>query len=967
MSSSALAASVRQLCGRLAEQRVHNETDDHLIRAFTANRDDSAFAALVRRHGPMVLHVCRRVLGHEQDAEDAFQATFLVLARNAASLRKKTSLTSWLHGTAYRTAMKAKQSAARRRKHEAQAPTRTPADPPDELRWREVRLLLDEEIAALPEIYRSVFILCSLESVSREEAARRLGVKEGTVSSRLTAARKRLQKQLVRRGVDLTAVLAAAALATPSALPAGLMAKTVEAALATATSEGMASVVSASVVELVEGAMMVSKTKIATVVLLTATMLAGASVAAYRGLAANALMPSAQPAESPAAKADAKPKAAPPKREAAKTVEIKGRVLGPDGKPKAGAKLLVLAQGSEAKQVGVSAADGRFTVAVPKEAKNGYLVAQTDDTGIDFYNLFPLKAQKQIELRLVMDHVIRGRIVNTEGKPVAGVRVSAGEIATYLNNSLDSFMAAWMNLFVARGKGLATQKQLWSGADALFTATTDADGRFNLHGIGAERTVRLHFRGGGIADTAAWVVNRAGFDPKPYNRANMDRGREGRRSVNWRWWILSGPDFSVVAEAEKVIRGVVKDADTGDVRPGLEVLLTSYKDEPLQDTPKAKTDAQGYYEIHGARKAKSYLIVVPCDPVTATMTSQVWADDTPDYRPVTANLKVKKGVIVTGKVIDRTTGESLPGFVMAAVLRGNPFVKDYPKFAPLFMAQYDSYGSTDAGGTFRVVTIPGPVLLMGKGEISSRIPYKWQGADPNYPQYFTKDGGGFYGHNIMAPLQGHCKVLEIKPGVAEVKQDIVLERQRVLAVVNIQDAEGRPLSGVWGVTGGDKFWIPYDLMESDSCSVYGKPSDKPQLVVFYHPDKKLAGTMTLKGNEKRPIVVKLGPAGRIKGRLLDDVGKPLGGITLDLRYREDAAKEIHDRVHEGKEIVSDANGAFAFDDVISGCKWEMTFRRGQRRFERAKKSTEATMQLKPGECRDLGAIKLKQITEKPGE
>jgi len=181
MSSSALAAGLRRLRGQLAAQQRREDSDEHLLHAFLSRRDDSAFAVLVHRHGPMVLHICRRVLGHEQDAEDAFQATFLVLARNAAALRNKASLAGFLHGIAYRTAKKAKQSAARRRKHEGRASSRTPADPSDELSWRETRSLLDEEINRLPEIYRSVFVLCSLENVSREEAARRLGLKPGTV------------------------------------------------------------------------------------------------------------------------------------------------------------------------------------------------------------------------------------------------------------------------------------------------------------------------------------------------------------------------------------------------------------------------------------------------------------------------------------------------------------------------------------------------------------------------------------------------------------------------------------------------------------------------------------------------------------------------------------------------------------------------------------------------------------------
>jgi RNA polymerase sigma factor (sigma-70 family) len=186
MTSAALADGLRHLRNTIASQCHRDDSDEQLLRAFTVQREEAAFAVLVRRHGPMVLHLCRCVLGHEQDAEDAFQATFLVLARNAAALRKKSSLASFLHGTAYRLSPSAKRAAARRRKHEGQlgalAHPRSPAEPVDELSWREVRTLLDEEIDRLPEIYRSVFVLCYLEGLSRTIKAA-LAAEEGVAGA----------------------------------------------------------------------------------------------------------------------------------------------------------------------------------------------------------------------------------------------------------------------------------------------------------------------------------------------------------------------------------------------------------------------------------------------------------------------------------------------------------------------------------------------------------------------------------------------------------------------------------------------------------------------------------------------------------------------------------------------------------------------------------------------------------------
>src|SRR5258707_5840568 len=182
-------------------------TDRQLLDQFAARHDETAFAELVARHGPMVLRVCRRVLHQEQDAEDAFQATFLVLARSTGSVRKREAVGEWLHGVAYRTAMKAKRSAARRRNHEGRSwdlrtrgANATPLAAPPSPTWDDVQAVLDEEIQRLPAPFRSAFVLCVLEGKTVPAAAAQLGCKEGTVSSRVTRARQRLQKGLARRG-----------------------------------------------------------------------------------------------------------------------------------------------------------------------------------------------------------------------------------------------------------------------------------------------------------------------------------------------------------------------------------------------------------------------------------------------------------------------------------------------------------------------------------------------------------------------------------------------------------------------------------------------------------------------------------------------------------------------------------------------------------------------------------------------
>jgi RNA polymerase sigma factor (sigma-70 family) len=226
--------------------------DRDLLGRFAARRDEAAFEAVVRRHGPMVLGVCRRLLGGEHDAEDAFQAVFLVLARKAGAVAWRDSVGSWLYAVAHRLAREARRKRLRREGHEAGARGEPARDPLAEISGRELLALVDEELARLPERYRGPLVLCCLEGKTGDEAARHLGCSPSTLKRRLRQARELLQGRLQRRGLTLPAAVLPALL-LPSMADAGLIAVTLRAATAFARGQSVAALVSFPAVALARG------------------------------------------------------------------------------------------------------------------------------------------------------------------------------------------------------------------------------------------------------------------------------------------------------------------------------------------------------------------------------------------------------------------------------------------------------------------------------------------------------------------------------------------------------------------------------------------------------------------------------------------------------------------------------------------------------------------------------------------
>ncbi|HLJ97341.1 MAG TPA: sigma-70 family RNA polymerase sigma factor, partial [Gemmataceae bacterium] len=643
MGTAVLASALEQLRAMVHAKACEELSDRQLLEQFLIQREEAAFVALLQRHGPMVLQVCRRVQGNDHDAEDVLQATFLLLARKAGSIRKPESLASWLHGVAQRLAMKARSQESRRQAIERRAADMRSTGQVSDATWRELQRTLDEALRHVPEKYRLPLVICYLEGKTQEEAARQLRCPLGTVRSRLARGRERLKTVLERRGVCLSAAALTAGLAAsaPSAtVPPLLIQTTARAAIAFGAGKAAATLVSARAAALVEGGlkiMLTTKIKIVTTVLLTiGTLGLGAGAIATR------LMAGSPQATQPTQLGKHQPSSQRPASEPSQeSVRLRGRVLDIDGKPMAKANLLLYGTPGKPVDLGSPAADGQFMIEVPEKLKGYFLVARADNAGLDFVNLEKWDRTAPVELRLVADRLIRGRIMGTEGKPAAGVHVQIRNITVYANHALEPFLAERkkrnFNFGLPDGA-----KYVYFNADSYLETTTDANGQFTFTGVGADRLVGVRVNGASIADEALTILNCDGVEQtKPYTVGTGIMPPKPIGPIRSEP-LLYGPDLSVVVEADKPIQGVVTAADTGKPLAGVEVVLPRNADSILGLFLSAKTDAQGRYEIRGARKCKEYEVRVKGDSAAGYLDSSGVATDTPGYQPVTADISVTK-------------------------------------------------------------------------------------------------------------------------------------------------------------------------------------------------------------------------------------------------------------------------------------------------------------------------------------
>jgi len=938
--SETLARYIRQLVIRPQRDEA---SDAVLLGRFIAARDERAFAVLVQRHGPLVLHVCQRVLGNIHDAEDAFQATFLVLARKAGTIRPRRAIAAWLHGVAHRVALKCRSARARRSRDArlGEDPLDPHRDPLAELSVRELLGVVDEEVRRLPRVYRLPVILCCLEGCSQEEAAQQLGWTPGSVKGRLERGRVRLHKQLVQRGLTLTSLLSAAAVSrgdTSAAIIARSLPATLEGALAFASHDRAAlGGISSGAAALARGmlkTMALAKLKIAAALTLAVCLLAtgfwihGAAQSSRTApRVGDFLFPPSKPAGA-AVSAERGPVSA--REEAGVPIEVKGRVLNPEGQPLAGAEIYV---GYSSHQFGVysaerqmayalratSGADGRFRFTFARtdlderwlDDSRPAVIAVADGYGPDWADVREPGDDAELSLKLVHDLPVNGRILDEQQQPVAGVSVLVWEIRSNPPEELTRYL---------QGHSTWSDRSWRGGLPGKPPLTVTAgDGRFQLAGIGRDREVMLFLEGPAVQGILLSAVTR----PPPAVRAPMP---------------IQFATFDYVAPAPRSIRGMVRDRASSRPVPGVKV--------SVKDTMHAAlTGNDGAYEIRVARPLPGWILTAQPGPgqpyfaATGRLPQKLGLD------AVSVDFDLMAGIPVSGRITEQTTHKPPRTAVVEYYpLSPNPYASGLSTLCNMAA----SSSPVQADGSYSLVALPGPGAVC----VASR-PRDWYAVasldqkdlaglfhnhrDAGRAQSLQRSGGVA---GAMLPVNKCNAIALINPeeGAKSLALDLRLQPARALRG-RVMGPDGKPLCGV---TVRGLSAIPDDeVLEGASFAVMGLNPLRTRDLVFLHRDKALGKSLSIRGDEPQPLTVQLEPCGVIIGRMVDRGGNPVPDLIVCLGRKDGSVVAETDR--EGRFRAPVLPGQEHWLGLLS-----------QRRLLRQV----GALEVESGKTRDLGNLPL---------
>jgi RNA polymerase sigma factor (sigma-70 family) len=841
----------RHLRGLAAAAEQDRQPDQQLLERFAASHDDAAFEALVGRHGPMVLGVCRRLLGDVHEAEDAFQAAFLVLAREAGAVGKRGSVGGFMYRVAYNLALKAKASAAARQR-ERSTGARSSADPLTELTGRELLAVLDEEMGRLPERYRAPLVLCYLEGRTRDQAARQLGWSLGTLKRRLEQARTRLRVRLERRGVALSAALLAAALTT-ARLPPGLAASVARAARLVAS--GQAAAVSAQTAALMNKAAVEGKRKVAAAVMLTLGLVGAgwlASGTPLPGLARRAIAPQPKAAAIAGKKSGPQQQAPPkPAAEGRRELAVTGRVLDADGKPVASARVAILAGVPRLQRhgglrlarkllgQGQTNRDGDFRLTVPRtsSARNWAVdvVAARAGYGLGWQPFDPDAEAPAVSVRLRPEQALRGRLIDLEGQPAAGVKLRLDSVRN-VSKKDGNDGSAIISLSDPR-----ECPAFWPEPGA-----TDKDGTFAVRGIGRDMAVTLHVHDERFAAQTLELVTDEKAARQKVTRPLMPA---------------------------RVLEGRVTYADTGKPAPDVEVGAWGVRGE---------TDAEGRFRLRPAqgpiREQEETGLVLAYAPER-----QPYLNAQKQFRWPRAALKhridlaLPRGVLVRGRVTEKGGGKPVAdALVHYFAQHTNPNLKLEDLGGNNF-ANGRNAVVTDREGAFQIACLPGPGFLTVEG--------------PS-PDYVLRENGGYKrldsGKRGGQPWWSHgFAALDLKAGARPPEVAVTLHKGITLQG-EVTGPEGQAVSDLQVFCRLEGFATRPVRVRGGRFELHGCGPEGGVRVMLFDAKNRWGNTveMSARKADGGPVRVRLRPCGSARVRFLDGEGKPLAdfypGLFLEL-------------------------------------------------------------------------------------
>jgi RNA polymerase sigma factor (sigma-70 family) len=938
--------------GRLFDEgTLTGLTDSQLVENFLGRRDERAFAALVARHGAMVLAVCRGVLRDQGDAEDAFQATFLVLFRKAGGLKSAGSLGGWLYRVAYRIALRANAVAARRRERPieevAMAAEAGPSGEPGI--DRELLPIIHAEIDRLPDRYRAPIALCYLQGLSYEQAARQLGWPLGTVGSRIARARELLRSRLVRRGVTATAVALPVLLAREAtAAPAGWVEAATSAAMRLGEGAEAVGTVPAAVAlsdHVLRRMFMIRLVQMTS--LLAAVAMAG--VSAWVSLGGGGMprpVASAGPAQTKRIEPAVSDRSGPG--------PIRGRVLAPDGRPVRDAAIYVgqAGAGTMVEPVAHTDADGRFQFD-PEAVRRKY---RDDPNRLDWKKVeltavgpgFGAGRKAigtgggDVELRLVPDDVpIRGRILDTQGRPVPGVTVRVQGINEPPAGDLDALLRSG-TIRDDRVCGGFYDIAWWikEGTDwSRKTIKTGPDGRFQIDGAGRDRIVALEFEGPGIERGSVRAMTR------PAPPSARPRPRSSDPYMQPRFSPLYGAAFDYVAGSSKPIEGIVRLKTTGKPLAGV-----SIHGQGAGTSVSAVTDANGRFRLDGLPKVASYRIMAVPDPGKPYLQVAMTVTDTDGLKPIPVTIDLPRGVVVRGRLIDRSTGRPVAGHEVRDIPLPNNKNEGVGGMARPFGPE-----------GYEMTVPPGPTLFFAQVE-GQDLPY----ARARLPKAARRMGVGDQDSDasirvIVSPFHV-CRMVDVPADVDAFTLDLEVSRGESRKG-RLVDSDGKPVVGTMAY-GLSCEWKAKTLDAAD-FEVIGLEPGKPRTVSFMHRERKLAASVSVKPGDG-PVEVRLAPCGSAVGRLVDPDGSPLAGALVGLVLSDRGGEQIPGGMGfwpSDELFTADKDGRARIEGINPDLVVRLGFRPAAPADhwlvpEKSKEPILYHLTARPGETVDLGEIRL---------